>query len=89
MESELLTKQEAARKLGRVSVSTVDRMRAGGELVTIRVRGRVFVCAHSLAAYLERQRSGPQGRAALEEAFPLPRLDARRRASRERRGEVA
>jgi len=87
MESELLSKDEATRRLGGISVTMLDRLRATGELTTIRVHGHLFVCARSLAAYIERQRTGSPGRAALEQAFPIPRLDALRRASRERRGE--
>jgi hypothetical protein len=89
MESELLSKPEAARKLGGISVTTLDRLRACGEVDTIRVRGRVFLCARSVAAYIERQRSGSPGRAAIEAAFPLPRFDARRAASRARREQGA
>jgi hypothetical protein len=87
METELLSKHEAARRLGGVSVTTLDRLRAGGELVTIKVRGRVFICARSVAAFIERQRSGSLARPEFEEAFPLRRFDALRASSRQRREE--
>jgi hypothetical protein len=84
MPPKLLPKDAAARELGGVSPRTVDRLRAAGELATVRVRGRVMVCAASLDAYIERQRGALRTRTTIEEEFPLPALDERRRASRER-----
>lgn len=39
---DLLTRPEAARALG-VSLSTIDRMRADGQLAEVLIRGRVFI----------------------------------------------
>ena len=45
----LITKREAARELGGISSSTLDRMRKDGLISTIKVRGRVMISILEIA----------------------------------------
>ncbi len=49
----LYSKQEVARLL-HVSTRSVDRLRSGGELKAVKVRGRVRFRHRDVAAYVER-----------------------------------
>ena len=51
-----LSRKEAARVLGGVSVQTVIRLLDRGELTRIRIGRRVLVDPQSIRDYLERQR---------------------------------
>jgi excisionase family DNA binding protein len=55
--SKLLTKADVAELLG-LSTRSVDRLRAGGELPAVRVRGRVRFRPEDVVAYVERLSRG-------------------------------
>jgi hypothetical protein len=79
---ELIGKAEAAVLLGGVSLRTVDRLRAAGEIDTrpVGMRG-VRITVQSIGAYLERQsaayaeRLGLVGEAEDENPFAIPMLE--------------
>ncbi len=55
----LLEKTEVARQLC-VSIRTVDRLRAAGDLPAIQVRGRVRFCVEDVQAFVAARRQGDQ-----------------------------
>jgi excisionase family DNA binding protein len=88
-----LSKQNAARRLD-VSTKTIDRLRAAGELESIRVGSRVRIKIASLEAYELRQ-AEREAQAEPADPFAIPALDTiraekvRRRAAAQAREEAA
>lgn len=75
----LLTKKAAAEALG-VSIRTIDRLRAAGEVQAVLAGSQVRLIEESVAAYIARQ-IPPSSKAEAEAKF-TPQLIARRRAER-------
>jgi hypothetical protein len=84
----LLSRQDAATALGRVSVRTVDRLRADGSLESARVRGRAMISAGSLERFLGL--AGDDAAAIRRrdwDGFEIPVLDGLRAEKRKSRNE--
>jgi excisionase family DNA binding protein len=74
----LLCKRKVAAALD-VSVRTVDRLRAAGEIESLRVEGQVRILEESLERYIERQLGQIEATAEPADEFPIPARDASRR----------
>jgi excisionase family DNA binding protein len=77
---------EAARRLD-VSVKTLKRRAAAGRIQLVKDGGRLYVPESSLRAYADEKQAAAEGAAGwqaladLRVLFPIPELDARRRAA--------
>jgi excisionase family DNA binding protein len=76
----LLSKAAAAEALGGISVRTIDRLRAAGQIQSVQVGGQVRLIEESIDAYLASQ-IPPTPQVIRDEKY-TPSIVKRRRAER-------